>query len=108
MRAERRSIWPAWGAWGVQAFGVQSDVDLVVNEGEILGLIGPNGAGKTTFFNLVSGAVPVFVTTAAALPNVGLVAISSRTLRSRRRVSASARSIYLRAWRESLTTKGTL
>ena len=36
-----------------------SDVDLVVNEGEILGLIGPNGAGKTTFFNLVSGAVPV-------------------------------------------------
>ena len=27
-------------------------VDLVVHEGEIVGLIGPNGAGKTTFFNL--------------------------------------------------------
>ncbi len=31
------------------------DVDLVVNEGEILGLIGPNGAGKTTFFNCLTG-----------------------------------------------------
>ncbi len=32
-----------------------SKMDLVVQEGEILGLIGPNGAGKTTFFNLISG-----------------------------------------------------
>jgi branched-chain amino acid transport system ATP-binding protein len=31
------------------------DLDLVVREGEILGLIGPNGAGKTTTFNLLSG-----------------------------------------------------
>ena len=30
-------------------------IDLVVNEGEIVGLIGPNGAGKTTAFNLMSG-----------------------------------------------------
>jgi branched-chain amino acid transport system ATP-binding protein len=30
-------------------------VDLVVDEGEILGLIGPNGAGKTTVFNVVTG-----------------------------------------------------
>src|SRR5437868_5216471 len=30
-------------------------VDLVVNDGEILGLIGPNGAGKTTLFNLITG-----------------------------------------------------
>jgi len=30
-------------------------VDLVVSEGEILGLIGPNGAGKTTLFNLITG-----------------------------------------------------
>lgn len=32
-----------------------SKMDLVVRQGEILGLIGPNGAGKTTFFNLISG-----------------------------------------------------
>lgn len=31
------------------------DLDLVVHEGEILGLIGPNGSGKTTSFNLISG-----------------------------------------------------
>ncbi len=30
-------------------------VDLVVGEGEIVGLIGPNGAGKTTFFNCLTG-----------------------------------------------------
>jgi branched-chain amino acid transport system ATP-binding protein len=30
-------------------------LDLVVNDGEILGLIGPNGAGKTTLFNLITG-----------------------------------------------------
>lgn len=30
-------------------------VDLVINEGEIIGLIGPNGAGKTTFFNSITG-----------------------------------------------------
>ena len=30
-------------------------VDLVVAEGEILGVIGPNGSGKTTFFNALTG-----------------------------------------------------
>jgi branched-chain amino acid transport system ATP-binding protein len=30
-------------------------VDIVLREGEILGLIGPNGAGKTTLFGLLSG-----------------------------------------------------
>ena len=29
-------------------------LDLVVNEGDLVGLIGPNGAGKTTVFNLVT------------------------------------------------------
>lgn len=32
------------------------EVDLVVNEGETVGLIGPNGAGKTTLFNCIAGA----------------------------------------------------
>ena len=31
------------------------DVDMVVAEGEILGLIGPNGAGKTTLINCICG-----------------------------------------------------
>jgi len=29
-------------------------LDLVVNDGDLVGLIGPNGAGKTTVFNLVT------------------------------------------------------
>ncbi len=33
-------------------------IDLVVNEGEIVGLIGPNGAGKTTLFNCIAGFYP--------------------------------------------------
>jgi ABC-type branched-subunit amino acid transport system ATPase component/ABC-type branched-subunit amino acid transport system permease subunit len=33
-------------------------VDLVVQEGTIVGLIGPNGAGKTTFIDAVSGFAP--------------------------------------------------
>ncbi|WP_372727739.1 ATP-binding cassette domain-containing protein [Nocardioides sp.] len=34
-------------------------VDLVVNEGEILGIIGPNGAGKTTMFEMIAGFTSV-------------------------------------------------
>jgi ABC-type branched-subunit amino acid transport system ATPase component/ABC-type branched-subunit amino acid transport system permease subunit len=33
-------------------------VDLVLGEGETLGIIGPNGAGKTTLLDLISGFVP--------------------------------------------------
>lgn len=33
-------------------------LNLMVDEGEILGLIGPNGAGKTSVFNLISGVFP--------------------------------------------------
>jgi branched-chain amino acid transport system ATP-binding protein len=32
-----------------------SDLNFVVNEGEVVGLIGPNGAGKTTAFNVITG-----------------------------------------------------
>ncbi len=31
------------------------DFNLLLEEGEIVGLIGPNGAGKTTVFNMISG-----------------------------------------------------
>src|SRR5262245_66546948 len=32
-------------------------LDLVLAEGEALGIIGPNGAGKTTLFGIASGTV---------------------------------------------------
>ena len=32
-----------------------SDLNMVVEKGQIRGLIGPNGSGKTTVFNLISG-----------------------------------------------------
>jgi branched-chain amino acid transport system ATP-binding protein len=32
-----------------------SDLDLLVDDGEIVSLIGPNGAGKTTVFNVITG-----------------------------------------------------
>jgi ABC-type branched-subunit amino acid transport system ATPase component len=34
-------------------------LDLVVNEGDLVGLIGPNGAGKTTVFNVVTRVYPL-------------------------------------------------
>ena len=35
-----------------------NNVDIIVNEGEILGLVGPNGSGKTTLFNVITGFYP--------------------------------------------------
>ena len=37
---------------GVKAL---DELDLIVNQGEILGLIGPNGSGKSTTVNLITG-----------------------------------------------------
>lgn len=51
---ETRSVSKHYG--GINAV---EDVDLILYEGEILGLIGPNGAGKTTFFDLISGFAPI-------------------------------------------------
>jgi len=35
-----------------------SELDMMVNQGEIHSLIGPNGAGKTTVFNAITGNYP--------------------------------------------------
>lgn len=32
-----------------------SNINMEIEEGELVGLIGPNGAGKTTFFNMLTG-----------------------------------------------------
>ena len=50
MFLEARGIVKAFGS-----FRAVDGADLVVNEGEIVGLIGPNGAGKSTFFNCLAG-----------------------------------------------------
>ncbi len=39
------------------AIVIADRVDLVLAEGEALGIIGPNGAGKTTLFGIVSGNI---------------------------------------------------
>jgi branched-chain amino acid transport system ATP-binding protein len=36
---------------------VANGIDLVLTEGEALGVIGPNGAGKTTLFNIAAGTL---------------------------------------------------
>ena len=38
-------------------FTALEDIDLVVNQGERVGLIGPNGSGKSTLVNCISGTL---------------------------------------------------
>src|SRR6185295_12713806 len=39
------------------AIVIADQLDLVLAEGEALGIIGPNGAGKTTLFGIMTGTV---------------------------------------------------
>jgi len=50
MLLEAKGVSKAFGS-----FLAVRNADLMVAEGEIIGLIGPNGAGKSTFFNCLAG-----------------------------------------------------
>lgn len=41
--------------WSARGKLIVSSIDLVVNEGETLGLVGPNGSGKSTLMKLLAG-----------------------------------------------------
>ena len=53
------------------AIVIARDLDLVVDEGEAVGILGPNGAGKTTLLALISGALA---------PNAGVVEYRGRDI----------------------------
>jgi branched-chain amino acid transport system ATP-binding protein len=61
---------------GVRYGGVAAvrGLDLVLREGEIVGLIGPNGAGKSTTLHAIMGAAPV---------HAGDIRLAGRSLRGR-------------------------
>ena len=51
---ETRSLTVRYGG-----LAANSDIDLAVEEGTLVGLIGPNGAGKTTFIDAITGFTSV-------------------------------------------------
>jgi branched-chain amino acid transport system ATP-binding protein len=69
---------------GVRALG---GVDLVVSEGQLVGLIGPNGAGKTTFIDAITGFVA----------SSGTISLSGREL-SKLPAHTRARLGLVRTW----------
>ncbi len=50
---------------------VVDNVDLLVNQGEVVGLLGPNGAGKSTTFYMVVGLIK---------PNLGRVLLDTKDI----------------------------
>ena len=66
---------------GVEAL---SQVDLVVEPGEVIGVIGPNGAGKSTFFNLLSGVMK---------PSAGKVVFQGRDVTGKKSHVIAARGL---------------
>lgn len=59
-----------------------NNFDLMMEEGDLIGLIGPNGAGKTTIFNLITG---VYKPTRGTIQfnNTNLVGLKSHQITAR-------------------------
>jgi branched-chain amino acid transport system ATP-binding protein len=59
----------------VAGYGVQDEllkgIDLVVREGEIVGIIGPNGAGKSTLLKVIAGLL---------VPSAGRICLRGRDI----------------------------
>jgi len=55
-RGDLRGTLAAWrhGPAGREKFSALEDIDLIIPEGDIVGLIGPNGAGKSTLLKLLA------------------------------------------------------
>ena len=72
-----RSLLPFGGATREDMWALR-DIDLVVGEGETVGILGPNGAGKTTLLRLLAGVRPdrgrgrVYVRPVAPLISLGV------------------------------------
>jgi branched-chain amino acid transport system ATP-binding protein len=78
---------------GLQAL---TDIELVLERGDIAGLIGPNGAGKTTVFNLVSGFY---------VPSEGDIVLNGERINGKKPHEIAARKVgrtfqNIRLWNE--------
>jgi len=76
---ELRGLAKSYGAVAALA-----GVDLVIDEGEVVGLCGDNGAGKSTLIKLVSGADP---------PSGGQILLDGAAMRFRSPADALARGV---------------
>lgn len=63
---------------------VLEDVDLMVSQGEFLGLVGPNAGGKSTLLKLVLGLLE---------PQGGRILVLGQTLAAHANASATCRNI---------------
>ncbi|MER8377413.1 ABC transporter ATP-binding protein [Mesorhizobium sp. M1406] len=72
--------------WSVRGKPIVSGVDLVVHEGETLGLVGPNGSGKSTLMKLLAGI---------RQPTSGDVRIKGEALRAMPRRAAAQTIAFL-------------
>lgn len=72
--------------WSARGKPIVVDIDLVVNNGETLGLVGPNGSGKSTLMKLLAGI---------RQPTSGEVLVKKRKLASIARRAAARLIAFL-------------